>query len=328
MTRVLLSLIAGLAVLLALPTRTTAAGPDGLAPAAPVAQPNRDIMLKPKVGESVPLDLELRDEQDKPITLRQCIGGKVTILVPMYYRCPKLCNVVLEELVLTLRKMAEETKEDFVVGGKFNVVCISFDAKERNSKAGEKRLAEEKKANTLAEYGRPGAEAGWHYLTGDKDAIKTCMDAIGYQYEYDRVFKEYKHPSGLIILTPEGKIARYFYGIDFDNPQRVDPKAEVDPKYLLPGGMTTLRLSLVEASDGKIGSLADQLTLLCSSFDYGKGFSIKLAIQIGGLLTLLCVGTWVGLTLRRERRRIAAAAAAAAAAQNQQNDGPPSGGTT
>ena len=148
------------------------------------------------------------------------------------------------------------------------------------------------------------------------------MDAIGYQYEYDRVFKGVQAPERADHPDARGRSA-YFYGID-RQPQRVDPKAEVDPKYLLPGGMTTLRLSLVEASDGKIGSLVDQVTLLCSSFAYGKGFSIKLAIQIGGLLTLLCVGTWVGLTLRRERRR----AAAAAAAQNQPNDGPPSGGTT
>jgi protein SCO1/2 len=244
----------------------------------------------------------------------------------MYYRCPRLCGIVIEELVDTLRKMPA----DYNVGKEFNVVCVSFDPKERHSRAGLKRLAAEKKDHTVAVYGRPGAEAGWHFLTGDKESIQSCMESLGYKYEYDRFLKEYNHPSGIVILTPEGKISRYFYGIDFDGPRRLaDAAAEADPKDLLPGelipkGMTTLRLSLVEASNGKLGSLLDQAILGCSSFEYGKGYSIKRAVQIGGLLTLLCVGTWVGLSLRRERRR----AAVAAAAGNQQNDGPPSGGAT
>jgi protein SCO1/2 len=328
MTRALLTLAwaAGLAMPAALLARAAAEGAPP--PPSDAVAANRDVMLKPRVGEFVPLDLEFRDDKDRPVTLRQCIAGKPTILVPMYYRCPKVCGVVLEELVQTLRKMPA----DYTAGGKFNVVCVSFDAKERNSRTGDnKTLAEEKKANTLAVYGRPGAEDGWHFLTGEKEAIKECMAAIGYEYEYDRVFKEYKHPSGLIVLTPEGKIARYFYGLNFDAPQQLAGGGAVDEKYLLPGelipkGMTTLRLSLVEASDGKIGSLADQITLLCSSFEYGKGYNVKLAIQVGGLLTLLCVGTWVGLNLRRERRR--AAAVAAAAAQDQGHGAPASGGAT
>src|SRR5262249_39446629 len=151
----------------------------------------------------------------------------------------------------------------------------------------------EKKKNTLAEYGRPNAEGGWHYLTGTKEPIESLMTAVGYKYEFDRIFKEYDHPTGLVIITPAGKIARYFYGIGFDG------------DFKVPGGTTTLRLSLVEASEGKMGSLTDRVLLTCYSFDHTKGyaFRIKLAVQIGGILTLLAVGTWVGLAIRRERRQ-------------------------
>ena len=317
-----LATLAALALVLAVPGVARANGPDGVVSAAPAKSPNDGGGIDPKVGATVPLDAEFRDEEDRPITLRACINGKPTILVPMYYRCPKLCNIVLDELVQTLRKMPN----NYNVGKEFNVVCLSFDPKERNSRAATQSLAAEKKANTVGVYGRPGAEAGWHFLTGDKDAIKECMEAVGYRYEYDRVFKEYNHPSGIIVLTPGGKISRYFYGINFDGPKQLaDANAEVDEKYLLPGeliprGMTTLRLSLVEASDGKLGSLADQVWLMCSSFEYGKGYSVKLAVQIGGIVTLLAVAGWVGLTLRREFRRNRE--------QNPPHDATPSGGTT
>jgi protein SCO1/2 len=329
MTRALCLLFAALVVLAAAPARAAAdTASGGLAAGSPAPPANRNVQIEPRVGEILPLDAEFRDEEDRPTTLRACIGGKVTILVPMYYRCPKLCNIVLEELVQTLRKMPA----DYNVGKEFNVVCLSFDPKERNSRVGLKRLAAEKKENTVAVYGRPGAEAGWHFLTGEAESIKSCMESLGYKYEYDRFLKEYNHPSGLVVLTPEGRISRYFYGIDFDGQKRLaDSNAEAEQKDLLPGetipkGMTTLRLSLVEASNGKLGTLLDQAFLACSSYEYGKGYSVKRAVQIGGLLTLLCVGTWVGLSLRRERRR--AAAAASAAAQNQGHDGPPPGGTT
>jgi protein SCO1 len=315
MSRALSTLVLVLAGFVATAGRATATGSDGVVPASNAKAKENDG-IEPKVGGTVPLDAEFRGEKDQVVTLRQCIAGKPTILVPMYYRCPKLCNVVLDELVKTLRAMPD----DYTVGGKFNVICLSFDPKERKSLVGDKSLSGEKKASTLAVYGRPNAEGGWHFLTGDKDSIQACMDAIGYKNEYDRVFKEYNHPSGLIILTPEGKIARYFYGIDFDKPRKVDPLAEIDAKYLLPGGMTTLRLSLVEASDGKIGSLVDQIAILCSSFEYGKGYTVKRAVQIGGVITLLGVGTWVGLSLRRERRRTRES--------NPPHDAPPSGGTT
>jgi len=297
--------LAGFATLAALPGRASATGADGVVPSSHATTTNDRVLIEPNVGGLVPLDAEFRNEQDQPTTLRACVNGKVTILVPMYYRCPKLCGVVLAELVETLRKMPN----NFSVGRDFNVVCVSFDPKERNSRDGLRSLSAAKKEHTVGVYGRPGAEDGWHFLTGEVEPIKACMESLGYKYEYDRFLKEYNHPSGIVILTPEGKISRYFYGINFDGQRRLaDATAEADPNDLLPGelipkGMTTLRLSLVEASDGKLGSLMDQVTLLCSSYEYGKGYSVMTAVRVGGLVTLACVATWVGLTLRRERRR-------------------------
>jgi protein SCO1/2 len=237
------------------------------------------------------------------------MDGKVTILVPVYYRCPMLCTQTLNGLLEALRQMPP----DFTAGGKFNIVTFSLDPKEHHS------LARDKKAVYLDEYGRPGAEQGWRFLTGTKETVQAVTEAVGYRYEYDRAFKEYNHPSGLIILTPEGKVARYFYGIGFDQ------------EYKIPGGTTTLRLSLVEASDGKIGSLSDKLILLCYRFDHTKGYAFQImrAVQIGGVLTLILMLTGITVALRRERRRRETLDPVAVAAETttRQNDGPPSGGT-
>jgi protein SCO1 len=256
---------------------------DGLAPEGDLPRARQDVAgIDEKLNTQLPLDLVLRDEQEKPITLRECIDGKPTILVPMYYRCPMLCNLVLKSLVETLRAMPQ----DFSAGGKFNVVAVSFDWKEHCD------LGSAKKNVVLQEYGREGAEHGWRFLTGSKEAVAELMATIGYRYEFDKSFKEYNHPSGIIILTPEGKIARYFYGISYDGEFRV------------PGGTTTLRLSLVEAADGKGGTMLDKLTLLCYRFEHMKGYSLNIlrTVQIGGIITLVVVGIWLFLTFRHEWR--------------------------
>lgn len=285
-----------------------AAPPSGYRPAAGIDE---------RVGADVPLDLVFRDEDEKPITLRDCTQGKPTILVPVYYRCPVLCTKVLNGLVEALREMPQ----DYSVGDKFNVVTVSMDDREHAD------LARAKKKAYLDEYGRPGAEAGWRFLTGSKESVAALLAAIGYRFEYDKVFKEYNHPSGIVILTPSGKVARYFYGIGYTGEFGVtDP----NPEFTLPGGKTTLRLSLVEASEGKMGSLLEKLTLLCYRFDNMKGYSLSVlrAVQIGGVLTLAVVATGVALAVRRERRRERRRAAATTPGPNEgTNDGPPSGGT-
>ncbi len=310
MPRVIL-LIACIAALAAVPNRAIATGADGIVPASNAAKAPPEARIDEQIGAQVPLDLVMRDEDEQPITIRECMDGKVTILVPVYYRCPMLCTQTLNGLLEALRQMPP----DFTAGGKFNIVTFSLDPKEHHS------LARDKKAAYLGGYGRPDTEKGWRFLTGSKESVKTLTEAVGYRYEYDRAFKEFNHPSGLIILTPEGKVARYFYGIGFD------------AEYKIPGGMTTLRLSLVEASDGKIGSLTDKLTLLCYRFDHTKGYALQImrAVQIGGILTLVLMGTGIAVALRRERRgragSLTPATAETATNTTRQNDGLPSGGT-
>jgi protein SCO1/2 len=293
-----------LAVLVAVPGQTRAVGPDGVVPAGSTSAQNdadsANATIEERIGAQVPLDLVFRDEAEQPIALRDCMVGKPTILLPMYYRCPKLCNIVLENLIDYLRDIPS-----YSAGTDFNVVCVSFDPKEHSS------LAAEKRKNAVHEYGRPNAELTWRFLTGKQESIQKLMEAIGYKYEYDRTFKEYNHPSGLIILTPEGKISRYFYGIGFFVPTDDDKKdnggKRQEREFSIQGGTTTLRLSLVEASEGKMGSIKDRLLLTCYSWDHSTGyaFRIKRAVQIGGIITVLTMVTWVGLALRRERRKAA-----------------------
>jgi protein SCO1/2 len=318
---VCISAVAGIAF-----TPNVVSAGDGLAPAGePLSSPNANVGIDERIGAQLPLDLELRDEGDRPITLRQCIDGKPTILVPMYYRCPLLCNQVLQFLVETLREMPQ----DFSVGGKFNVVAISFDPKEHGELAAPKRKV------VLEEYGRQGNDNSWRFLTGglekktSENAIRELMQTVGYRYEFDKSFKEYNHPTGIVIVSPQGKITRYFMGIRYSG------------DFEVPGGKTTLRLSLIEAADGKGGSLIDNIYLRCYTFDHvKKGYSLNVlrAVQIGGIITLLAIGICLTVAFWRERRhresRLPVNIAENLSEQQRgefpparpNNDGPPSGG--
>jgi protein SCO1/2 len=258
---------------------------DGLMPQpGEQRRSNPDVGIDDKVGQQVPLDLVFRDENGSPIILGDCIGGKPTILVLAYYRCPMNCTDVLNGLVDALRVMPS----DFSAGGAFNIVTVSFDPKEQPD------LARLKKQSYLELYGRPGAENGWRFLTGAKEPIAQLTDAVGFRYVYDKVYKEYDHPIGVMVLTPEGKIARYFYGINYGG------------EYRVPGGTTTLRLSIVEASDGKVGSLLDRIILTCYRFDHLESkysLNILLAVRVGGILTVLVLAAAVTFFVVRERRR-------------------------
>ncbi len=262
---------------------------------APVAAPgegrtvaNPDMRIDEQVGAQIPLDLVFRDDQNQEVTLGQCANGKPTILVLAYYRCPMNCTQVLAGLVEALRQFPPGMD----VGNQFNVVVVSFDPKETPAQAADK------KRFYLAEYGRPGAEKGWFFLTGRREPIRALTEAVGFRYSYDKVFKEYDHPSGLTVLTPAGTIARYFYGIEYDK------------EYRVPGGTTTLRLSLVDASEGKVGSLLDRLILRCYRFDYQSHKytpDVMLAVRAAGVLTVVGLLAGVGYFRVRERRRAAVA---------------------
>jgi len=308
MTRLLaLTCLVALGGIVAVPTPAKADG-SGMVPTSNTAASTPEARIEQQIGASIPLDLVMRDENEQPITLRDCIDGKPTILMPIYYRCPMLCNLVLSGVLEAIREMPSH----YSVGKEFNIVAFSLDPKEHHS------LAQAKKQTYIDQYGRPGAEKGWHFLTGTKEAVATLTEVVGYRYEYDRAFKEYNHPSGIIILTPSGKVARYFFGITF---------AE---SYTIPGGMTTLKYSLIEASEGKMGTFIDKATMMvCYRFEDGKGyaFQVRRAVQFAGIITILAVGGWIGFTLRSDRRK---AAAAPPTVLNEHEaykiDGQPSGG--
>jgi protein SCO1/2 len=206
------------------------------------------------------------------------------------------CNLILRGLVDSLREMPQ----NFSVGQQFHVVCLSFDHREHGD------LARAKKEVTLQEYGRPGAEHGWRFLTGSKESIAQIMDAIGYRFEFDKAYKEYNHPSAIILLSPQGLTTRYFYGFKYDGeiPVQGDMIELPDGTRKVP--TTTLRLSIIEAADGKGGSVLDRLILLCYRFDHlNKGYSLNVlrVVQFGGLLTLSLLIVGVSLALWQERRQ-------------------------
>ncbi|HLK10588.1 MAG TPA: SCO family protein [Candidatus Binatia bacterium] len=233
----------------------------------------RDVGYDQRLGESVPPDLAFRDETGRPVTLREYLGHGPVILVPAYYRCPMLCPLVLNGLASALRAVS------FDAGREFTVVAFSFDPTDTSASAAER------KASVLADYRRPGAAAGWHFLTGDATAVAALTRAIGFRYAWDAAHAQFAHATGVVVLTPGGTIARYFFGVEFA------------PK--------DLRLALVDASAGRIGTVVDQLLLFCFHWDPATGRYSRVAlgaVRAGGAVTLLVLGGFVVLMLRRERR--------------------------
>jgi protein SCO1/2 len=227
-----------------------------------------------RLNEQVPLDLPFTDATGKTVQLKDYFGDKPVILSLAYYDCPMLCTLVLNGLVRTLRTLS------FSAGKEFNVVTVSFDAREKPA------LAAEKRKTYLDAYRRPGAEEGWHFLTGDEDAIQRLTKAVGFRFSYDEKSNQFAHASGIIVLTPQGKLSRYFYGIEY--------------------APRDVRLGLVEAAEGKIGSAIDQVLLLCFHYDPAGGkysFMVVRGVQLTGLLTLLLLGSYIFTQVRRERRK-------------------------
>jgi len=255
-----------LALLLALAGTAGVRAETGLPPIL------REVGYDQRLGEQVPLDLPFRDEAGRTVTLRQYLGDKPVLLVPAYYECPMLCTLVLNGVVSALRALP------FDIGREFRVVTVSFDPTETSE------LAAAKKERYLTEYRRPGAEAGWHFLVGDESSIRPVMASIGFRYAWDEAAKQFAHASGIVVLTPGGRVSHYFYGVEF--PPR------------------DLRLAFVEASNERIGSLVDQLLLFCFHYDPATGRYSQVAlnaVRLGGVLTMLALGTFVFVMLRRDR---------------------------
>jgi protein SCO1/2 len=234
----------------------------------------RDVAFEQRLNQQIPLDLVFHDERGADTRLGDYFGGKPVILNFVYYKCRDLCPLLLDGMVRSMRALS------FDIGNQFDVLTVSFDDHDTAA------LAAAKKADFVARYARPGAEAGWHFLTGSEASIKKLTEAAGFRYKYDAQTGEFAHATGIMLLTPAGKISRYYYGIDFS------------PR--------DLRLGLIEAADGKIGTAIDQLLLFCFHYDpvTGKyGLLITNVIRLGGVITVLLLGGLVIVMLRRERAR-------------------------
>jgi protein SCO1 len=232
----------------------------------------RDVGYDQRLGDSVPLDVTFRDEAGRPVTLRSLFRGRAVVLSLVYYECPMLCTLTLNGLGSALSVLT------FDVGKDFDVVTVSFEPKETAA------LAAAKKKAYLARYRRPGAEEGWHFLTGDAPAIAALTSAVGFRYAWDTETRQYAHPAGVVVLTPDGRIARYMYGVEY--------------------APRDLRLALVEASQRRIGNPVDTVLLYCYRYDPTRGryaASVLRLVRLGGVVTVLGLAAFVLISLRRER---------------------------
>lgn len=232
----------------------------------------RDVAFEQKLNQQVPLDLTFRDESGKTVYLASYFKQKPVILNFVYYKCRDLCPLLLDGIVRSLRALS------FDVGNQFDVLTVSFDPHD------DAPLAAAKKTDLVEKYSRPGADVGWHFLTGDETSIQRLTQSVGFRYSYDARTGEFGHATGIIIVTPQGKTSRYFYGIDFS------------PR--------DLRLGLIEAATDQIGSPIDQLLLFCYHYDPTSGkynLLVTRVIQIAGAATVLALGAFIIAMLRRDR---------------------------
>ncbi len=224
-----------------------------------------------KLGAQLPLRAEFRDEYGNQVALGQYFHQKPVILSLVYYQCPMLCTQVLNGMVSSFLPLS------FSAGKDFEVVTVSFDPRETPE------MAAAKKETYLKRYGRPSAYDGWHFLTGDKASIDALTEAVGFHYAFDPKLNQFAHASGIMIITPEGKVAQYYYGIEYS------------PR--------DLRLGLIEASKNKIGTLVDQVLLYCYHYDPSTGRYGAIAMRmmrIGGAATVLLLGGFIVAMWRRD----------------------------
>jgi protein SCO1/2 len=235
----------------------------------------KDIDFVQRLDAQVPLDLPFRDEMGRAVTFGDYFHeDRPVILALVYYECPMLCTQVLNGLVSSLRALT------FDVGREFDVIAVSFDPKETSG------LARDKKAAYLDDYNRPQTASGWHFLTGDPASIEKLTNAVGFKYRYDEAIDQYAHAAGITVLTPEGRVSRYFYGIEYS--------------------ARDLRLGLVDASQNRIGTLVDRVLYLCYHYDPSTGRYGLLTMRVlkaGGVLTMATLGIFWVVMFRRERRK-------------------------
>ena len=262
------------ALLLAAASPALAWNRDQPSPAPPAAEALKilsDVGFDQHLGDTVPLDAVFRDETGQAVRLGDYFGKRPVVLSLAYYDCPMLCTVTLNGLASALDVLA------FTPGRDFEIVTVSFEPKETPA------LAAAKKAAYLRRYKRPGAAAAWHFLTGDAAQIRRLTDAVGFKYAWDERTGQYAHASGVMVLTPDGRLARYLYGVEYA------------PK--------DLRFAIVEASQGRILSPVDRLLLYCYHYDpalgrYGR--SVMALLRVGAVLTLAGIGAMIFGLRRRD----------------------------
>ena len=262
---------------------TVCAGVSALAQTAPKLQPGEggantklsildEVGIEQRLNQQVPLDLVFSDESGQPVELRQYFGSKPVILALVYYQCPMLCSEVQNHLVGALNGIVR-----FNIGRDFNVITVSFDPRDTPESAAVN------KKSYLSRYRRPGAEQGWHFLTGRQDQIDALATAVGFRYKWDPESKQFAHGSGIMLLTPDGRLAQYYYGIEYF------------PR--------DIQMGLIEASQGKIGNLADKVLLYCYHYDPAQGrygAAIFNILRVSALATLLLLGGFILVMVRRD----------------------------
>jgi protein SCO1/2 len=232
----------------------------------------REVGFDQRLGQRLPLGLGFRADSGRGLTLGELFGPRPVILAPVYFRCPMLCNQVLNGLTRSLKPLALD------VGKDFDVIIFSIDPGDSPE------LAARKKANTLERYDRPGTESGWHFLTGEPAAITELTRAMGFRYTYNPRTKLYAHAAGVVVATPDGRLARYFYGVDYS--------------------AKDLQAELERARAGRVGSPIGRLLLLCYDYDAATGkytLSILRLTRILGAATVVALGGFLFVMFRRER---------------------------
>jgi protein SCO1 len=236
----------------------------------------KEIAFDQKLGAQLPLDLPFTDETGKAVRLGEYFGQKPVLMLITYFNCTMLCPLLLDGLVRALRPIS------FDIGQQFTVLTVSINPRETPA------IAASRKELYVQRYGRPGADRGWHFLTGTADAIAALTQPIGFRFVYDKKKDEYAHASGIVVFTPEGKAARYLYGVEFS------------PR--------DMRLALIEAASGTIGNPVDQIMLYCFHYDplTGKyGVVIMNVLRLAGSATVAVLGTFMFVMFRRDRRKAA-----------------------
>jgi len=232
----------------------------------------REVSIAQRLNEPIPSEIIFRDENGQTVRLGDYFGTKPIVLSLVYFDCPALCTEVLNGELRTMKAISLDLGKDF------DAITISFEPKDTPE------LAKAKRDVYAGQYGRPGARGNWHFLTGDQPSIDALTQAAGFHYAYDSASRQYAHAAAILVLTPHGRIARYFYGVQY------------------PG--RDVRLGLVEASEGKIGTPTDHALLYCYQYDpaTGKyGLVVMNVVRAAGVLTVLILGIFMFVMFRRER---------------------------